>query len=59
MFKIDELSEINLSNGDGNLIKGFSFNFNIIIDIIKTLKIGGEAIVALPFDNKNRIFSCV
>jgi len=57
MFKIDELSEINLSNGDGNLIKGFSFNFNIIIDIIKTLKIGGEAIVALPFDNKNNTIS--
>jgi hypothetical protein len=52
MFKIDEFNEIDLSNGDGNCIKGFSFNFNIIIDIIKSLKINGEAIVAVSFDNK-------
>jgi len=53
MFKIDELklNEIDLSNGD--IIKGISFNFDIIIDIIKSLKIGGEAYVAFPFHNHN------
>ena len=51
MFKIDEFGKIDLSNGD--MIKGISHNFNIIIDIIKSLKIGGEAYVALPFHNNS------
>jgi restriction endonuclease S subunit len=55
MFKIDELGEIDLSNNE--IIKGLSFNFNIITDIIKALKIGGEAFVALPFHNKINFIS--
>jgi len=55
MFKIDELGEIDLSNNE--IIKGVSFNFNIIIDIIKALKNGGEAYVALPFHNKINFIS--
>ena len=52
MLNINDLNSYDIDLSNNELIKGiYMNNNNIIFDIIKQLKIGGECIIVLPYNN--------